>query len=72
MAFLNTVHAMSGQLPGVLCPPPAPAPMERRAGRYRAHLLLVADDAVTQALHRRPEQVWTPGDNLHYSGSSTQ
>ena len=44
MAFLNTVHAMSGQLPGVLCPPPAPAPMERRAGRYRAHLLLVADE----------------------------
>ncbi len=44
MAFLNQVHSMSGQLPGVLCPPPAPAPMERRAGRYRAHLLLVADE----------------------------
>lgn len=43
MAFLNQVHAVSGQSPDVFCPPPAPAPMERRAGRYRAQLLLVAD-----------------------------
>ena len=43
MAFLNQVHSLVGQGGGVLCPPPAPAPMERRAGRYRAQLLLVAD-----------------------------
>ncbi|MEM9605223.1 MAG: primosomal protein N' [Pseudomonadota bacterium] len=43
MAFLNDVHALGVQFDGVLCPPPAPAPMERRAGRYRAQLLLVAD-----------------------------
>jgi primosomal protein N' (replication factor Y) len=41
-AFLNQARALAERLaePGVQCYGPAPAPMERRGGRYRAQLLV--------------------------------
>ncbi len=46
MAFLNAARALAEQAghPGVRLLGPAPAAMERRAGRYRAQLLLEAAD----------------------------
>lgn len=40
LAFLEAAAAQAGQPAGVSFAGPAPAPMERRAGRYRAQLLL--------------------------------
>jgi len=51
MAFLQTALAFAEPLAdGLELLGPAPAPMERRAGRYRAHLLIQATQR--QALHR--------------------
>lgn len=50
--------ALAEGLSGVQLLGPVPAPMERRAGRYRAQLLLQADRR--QALHVLLEQ-WLPG-----------
>jgi primosomal protein N' (replication factor Y) len=50
-AFLNAARALADPIAGGLeLLGPAPAPMERRAGRYRAHLLIQATQR--QALHR--------------------
>ena len=44
-AFLDQALAAAGALPdGIQCWGPVPAPMERRAGRYRAHLLVQAQE----------------------------
>jgi len=51
LAFLNAARALAEPIAdGLELLGPAPAPMERRAGRYRAHLLLQA--ARRQDLHR--------------------
>ena len=43
--FLDAAVALTGTLPpGIVFWGPVPAPMERRAGRYRAHLLVQADE----------------------------
>lgn len=56
-AFLNQAKAETLPAPGVSALGPVPAPMERRAGRYRAQLLLqAAQREVLQALLRR----WVP------------
>lgn len=50
-AFLNAARALAEPIAdGLELLGPAPAPMERRAGRYRAHLLIQATQR--QALHR--------------------
>ena len=50
-AFLNAARALAEPIAdGLELLGPAPAPMERRAGRYRAHLLLQATQR--QPLHR--------------------
>jgi primosomal protein N' (replication factor Y) len=50
-AFLNTARGLAEPIAdGLELLGPAPAPMERRAGRYRAHLLVQATQR--QALHR--------------------
>ncbi|HRY15299.1 MAG TPA: primosomal protein N' [Candidatus Competibacteraceae bacterium] len=57
-AFLRTALALAEPLADELeLLGPAPAPMERRAGRYRAHLLIQAVER--QALHRFLGR-WTP------------
>jgi primosomal protein N' (replication factor Y) len=43
-AFLSAAHDAAGPAAGVEFWGPVPAPMERRAGRFRAQLLLVARD----------------------------
>lgn len=40
MAFLQTVLSLTGKNPDMQAWGPVPAPMEKRAGRFRAHLLL--------------------------------
>ena len=56
-AFLRAARALAEPIAdGIELLGPAPAPMERRAGRYRAHLLLQA--ARRQDLHRLLEP-WT-------------
>lgn len=56
--FLKMARALTETLAeGVEVLGPAPAPMERRAGRYRAHLLLQAPQR--QDLHRLLDQ-WLP------------
>ena len=51
LAFLNTARALAEPIAeGLELLGPVPAPMERRAGRYRAHLLVQA--AQRQTLHR--------------------
>ncbi len=51
MGFLHTARRLAEPMAeGLELLGPAPAPMERRAGRYRAHLLLQA--ARRQDLHR--------------------
>ncbi len=59
MAFLAEAKATATQQPheGIWLLGPVPAPMERRAGRSRAQLLLQADNR--QALHRLLNQ-WAP------------
>lgn len=51
LAFVEAAHALAGecQAPGVELMDPVPAPMERRAGRYRAQLLVQAGER--RALH---------------------
>lgn len=51
-AFLSEVYQLASQLaiPGVLLLGPVPSPMEKRAGRYRAQLLIQAPQR--GALHR--------------------
>ena len=57
IAFLNAARALAEPIAdGVELLGPAPAPMERRAGRYRAHLLVQA--AQRQLLHRFLDR-WT-------------
>jgi len=41
--LLDELYATFSREPGLQCCPPGPAPMERRAGRYRAQLLITAD-----------------------------
>jgi primosomal protein N' (replication factor Y) len=56
-AFLNAARALAEPIAdGLELLGPAPAPMERRAGRYRAHLLIQATRR--QALHRFLDR-WT-------------
>lgn len=43
LALLESLYATLKQEPSLQCAPPGPAPMERRAGRYRAQLLISAD-----------------------------
>ena len=59
MAFLEEARQQAEQLPheGIWLLGPVPAPMERRAGRNRAQLLLQADSR--QALHKLLNQ-WAP------------
>ncbi len=59
MAFLHEAHGLaSSTRPREVCVwEPVPAPMERRAGRYRAQLLL--QSASRSALHRLLRQ-WVP------------
>lgn len=56
LTFLDDARRRAAELavPGVELLGPIPAPMERRAGRYRAHLLMQA--ARRQDLHRLLEQ----------------
>lgn len=44
MRFLQAAANICPQRPGVECLGPYPAPMEKRAGRYRAQLMLQADE----------------------------
>lgn len=44
MEFLSELVHLAPRVEGVSLLGPVPAPMERRAGRYRAHLLLQADN----------------------------
>ncbi len=44
MRFLQAAASLSPQRPGAECLGPYPAPMEKRAGRYRAQLMLQADE----------------------------
>jgi len=58
LAFLEAARAAAEPISGpVLLLGPVPAPMERRAGRYRAQLLLQAEER--HALHRLLKQ-WLP------------
>ena len=43
--LLESVYATLSKEPTLQCAPPGPAPMERRAGRYRAQLMITADTA---------------------------
>ncbi len=57
LAFLNAARALAEPIAdGLELLGPAPAPMERRAGRYRAHLLIQATQR--QMLHRFLDR-WT-------------
>lgn len=57
IAFLNAARALAEPIAdGLELLGPAPAPMERRAGRYRAHLLIQATQR--QTLHRFLDR-WT-------------
>jgi len=44
IALLDSLYKSLSQEPELQCAPPGPAPMERRAGRYRAQLLVTADN----------------------------
>jgi primosomal protein N' (replication factor Y) len=59
MVFLEEARQLAEQLPheGIWLLGPVPAPMERRAGRSRAQLLLQADSR--QALHKLLH-AWAP------------
>lgn len=43
LALLDSLYATLKEEPELQCYPPGPAPMERRAGRYRAQLIITAD-----------------------------
>ncbi len=43
LRLLESVYATFSKEPELQCAPPGPAPMERRAGRYRAQLMITAD-----------------------------
>jgi len=49
LAFLRAAHTAAGTPDGVQLMDPVPSPMERRAGRYRAQLLVQAEER--RALH---------------------
>jgi len=49
LGFLHAAHVLAGRPEGVQVMDPVPSPMERRAGRYRAQLLVQADER--RALH---------------------
>lgn len=42
--LLEHIYAILSKEPDLQCAPPGPAPMERRAGRYRAQLMITADN----------------------------
>ncbi len=56
-AFLEQARALASHTPGVVVFGPMAAPMERRAGRYRAQLLL---QATQRAALQRLLNDWTP------------
>jgi len=65
MAFLETCRSATSFPAGVLVLGPAPAPMERRAGRWRAQLLLQA--ASRPALHSATHAVAATAEQAHRS-----
>jgi primosomal protein N' (replication factor Y) len=57
LQFLEAARALLVQSPGVQGLGPVPAPMERRAGRYRAQLLL---QSANRAALQRALEAWVP------------
>jgi len=43
LQLLESIYGTLSKEPELQCAPPGPAPMERRAGRYRAQLMITAD-----------------------------